>query len=189
MFKRLVQLFLLFFLAAAGVLAWFAWYVSTPLLIPVGGEEPASSPVAGSLVMEPVEAVSSDGTAIEGYLVSPGRPEALSPRQSRVRDTLKLRGKMPHLEAKPELVVIAASWNEGVESSLPLAEGLAGAGYTSLIWNPRGKNNTRQFCTYGLRVCGCNGAFGRRIPEAGRIASRGCRGAGIWCGRAVESRV
>lgn len=62
--------------------------------------------------MEPVEAVSSDGTAIEGYLVSPGRPEALSPRQSRVRDTLKLRGKMPHLEAKPELVVIAASWNE-----------------------------------------------------------------------------
>ena len=42
MFKRLVQLFLLFFLAAAGVLAWFAWYVSTPLLIPVGGEEPAS---------------------------------------------------------------------------------------------------------------------------------------------------
>ena len=35
MFKRLVQLFLLFFLAAAGVLAWFAWYVSTPLLIPV----------------------------------------------------------------------------------------------------------------------------------------------------------
>ena len=51
MFKRLVQLFLLFFLAAAGVLAWFAWYVSTPLLIPVGGEEPASSPVAGSLVL------------------------------------------------------------------------------------------------------------------------------------------
>ena len=101
--------------------------------------------------MEPVEAVSSDGTAIEGYLVRPGRPEALSPRQSRVRDTLKLRGKMPHLEAKPELVVIAASWNEGVESSLPLAEGLAGAGYTGLIWNPRGKNNTRQFCTYGLR--------------------------------------
>ena len=40
--------------------------------------------------MEPVEAVSSDGTAIEGYLVRPGRPEALSPRQSRVRDTLKL---------------------------------------------------------------------------------------------------
>ncbi len=48
MFKRLVQLFLLFFLVAAGVLAWFAWYVSTPLLIPVGGEEPSSYPVAGS---------------------------------------------------------------------------------------------------------------------------------------------
>ncbi len=118
MFKRLVQLFLLLFLAAVGVLAWFAWYVSTPLLIPVGGKEPVSSPVADSLVMEPVEAVSADGTAVEGYLVRPGRPEVLSPRQSRVRDTLKLRGKMPHLEAKPELVVIASSWNEGEENIL-----------------------------------------------------------------------
>ena len=108
MFKRLVQLFLLLLLAAVGVLVWFAWYVSTPLLVPVGGDEPAASPVADSLVMEPVEAVSADGIAIEGYLVRPGRPEALSPRQSRVRDTLKLRGRMPHLEAKPELVVIGA---------------------------------------------------------------------------------
>lgn len=105
MFKRLVQLFLLLILAAVGVLVWFAWYVSTPLLIPVGGNESsASSPAADSLVMEPLEAVSSDGTAIEGYLVRPGRPEALSPRQSRVRDILKMRGSMPHLEAKPELV-------------------------------------------------------------------------------------
>ena len=47
MFKRLVQLFLLFFLAAAGVLAWFAWYVSTPLLIPVGGFVSAPEPRAG----------------------------------------------------------------------------------------------------------------------------------------------
>lgn len=36
MFKRLVQLFLLLLLAAVGVLVWFAWYVSTPLLVPVG---------------------------------------------------------------------------------------------------------------------------------------------------------
>ena len=183
MFKRLVQLFLLFFLVAAGVLAWFAWYVSTPLLIPVGGEEPSSYPVAGSLVMEPVEAVSSDGTAIEGYLVRPGRPEALSPRQSRVRDTLKLRGKMPHLEAKPELVVIAASWNEGVESSLPLAEGLAD------MESAREEQYPSILHVRIKGICGCNGAFERRIPEAGWIASRGRRGSGIWCGRAVESRV
>ena len=151
MFKRLVQLFLLLLLAAVGVLVWFAWYVSTPLLVPVGGDEPSASPVADSLVMEPVEAVSADGTAIEGYLVRPGRPEALSPRQSRVRDTLKLRGRMPHLEAKPELVVIATSWDQGVKGSLPLAEGLTGAGYTCLVWNPRGKNDARKFCTYGLK--------------------------------------
>ena len=50
MFKRLVQLFLLLLLAAVGVLVWFAWYVSTPLLVPVGGDEPSASPVADSLV-------------------------------------------------------------------------------------------------------------------------------------------
>lgn len=83
MFKRLVQLFLLLLLAAVGVLVWFAWYVSTPLLVPVGGDEPSASPVADSLVMEPVEAVSADGTAIEGYLVRPGRPGGLVPAPER----------------------------------------------------------------------------------------------------------
>lgn len=45
MFKRLVQLFLLLLLAAVGVLVWFAWYVSTPLLVPVGGMNPPLLPL------------------------------------------------------------------------------------------------------------------------------------------------
>ena len=105
MFKRLVQLFLLLLLAVVGVLVWFAWYVSTPLLVPVGGDEPSASPVADSLVMEPVEAVSADGTAIEGYLVRPGRPEALSPRQSRVRSRLHVPGMESAREKRrPEIL-------------------------------------------------------------------------------------
>ena len=101
MFKRLVQLFLLLLLAAVGVLVWFAWYVSTPLLVPVGGDEPSASPVADSLVMEPVEAVSADGTAIEGCLVRPGRPELpLSPPVSEE----EARARARELWVSPETV-------------------------------------------------------------------------------------
>lgn len=149
MFKRLVQLFFLFVLAAAATVAWFAWYASTPLLVPVG--ESASASSADSLVLEPVEAVSTDGTAIAGYLVRSRLSGAFSPRQNRVRDALKLRARLPHLEEKSELVVICTSWDQGIESSMPLAEGLAGAGYTCLVWDPRGKDNARKYCTYGLK--------------------------------------
>lgn len=90
MFKRLVQLFFLLVLVAVAGLVWFSWYASTPLLVPVGAAE-SSVPASGeSMIMEPVEAVSADGTAISGYLVRPrlvrradaapepseGRPEA-----------------------------------------------------------------------------------------------------------------
>lgn len=151
MFKRLVQLFLLLVLVAVAGLAWFSWYVSTPLLAPVGAGESAAAVPGESMAMEPVEAVSADGTAITGYLVRPRLSGTLSPRQNRVRDTLKLRGSMPHLDEKPELVVICTSWDNGVQGSLPLAEGLTGAGYTCLLWNPRGKDNARKYCTYGLK--------------------------------------
>ena len=150
MFKRLVQLFFLLVLVAVAGLVWFSWYASTPLLVPVGAAE-SSVPASGeSMIMEPVEAVSADGTAISGYLVRPRLSGALTPRQNRVRDALKLRGNMPHLEEKPELVVICTSWDNGVQGSLPLAEGLTGAGYSCLVWNPRGRDNARPYCTYGV---------------------------------------
>ena len=151
MFKRLVQLFFLLVLVAVAGLVWFSWYASTPLLVPVGAAE-SSVPASGeSMIMEPVEAVSADGTAISGYLVRPRLSGALTPRQNRVRDALKLRGNMPHLDEKPELVVICTSWDNGVQGSLPLAEGLTGAGYSCLVWNPRGRDNARPYCTYGLK--------------------------------------
>lgn len=79
MFKRLVQLFFLLVLVAVAGLVWFSWYASTPLLVPVGAAE-SSVPASGeSMIMEPVEAVSADGTAISGYLCAPawsGRADA-----------------------------------------------------------------------------------------------------------------
>ena len=149
MFKRLVQLFFLLVLVAVAGLVWFSWYASTPLLVPVGAAESSAS--GESMIMEPVETVSADGTAIAGYLVRPRLSGTLTPRQNRVRDALKLRGNMTHLDEKPELVVICTSWDNGVQGSLPLAEGLTGAGYSCLVWNPRGRDNARQYCTYGLK--------------------------------------
>lgn len=149
MFKRFVQLFVLLMLLAAAVLAWFAWYVSNPLLVPMRAAADAVS--SETLMMIPLEAVSGDGVLLDGYLVRSREGGGLSPRQNRVRDSLKLRGKMPHLEAKPELVVICTSWDKGVQDSMILAEGLAGAGYTCLVWNPRGRDDAREYCTYGLK--------------------------------------
>ena len=118
MFKRLVQLFFLLVLVAVAGLVWFSWYASTPLLVPVGAAE-SSVPASGeSMIMEPVEAVSADGTAISGYLVRPPvRRADAAPEPS--EDALKLRGNMPHLDEKPELVVICTSWDNGVQGSLP----------------------------------------------------------------------
>lgn len=71
MFKRLVQLFFLLVLVAVAGLVWFSWYASTPLLVPVGAAE-SSVPASGeSMIMEPVEAVSADGTAISGLSGAP----------------------------------------------------------------------------------------------------------------------
>lgn len=177
MFKRLVQLFVLLALAAVGTLVWFAWYVSTPLLSPVASGDVAFSPPEDSIRLEPVEAVSADGTEIEGYLVQPGAANALSPRQSRVRDLLKLRGRLANQETRPELVVICTSWDRGMAHSLALAEGLAGAGYTCLIWDPRGKGNAREFCTYGLKeyadVSALLDAVGKKLGGLPSVAAVG----------------
>ncbi len=149
MFKRFIQFLFLLVLIFIGALVWFAWYASTPLLAPLSA--PADEVAPDFLSAEPVLAVSADGVTVEGYLIRPTVEGAFSAAQNRVRDSLKMREKLPHLEAKSQLVVICTSWDEGVQGSLPLAEGLAGAGYTCLVWNPRGKDSAREFCTYGLK--------------------------------------
>ncbi len=149
MIKRFIQFLFLLVLVFLGTLVWFAWYASTPLLAPLSAV--TDEVTADSLSMEPVQAVSADGVTVEGFLIRPTPAGAFSPAQNRVRDSLKMRAKLPHLESKSELVVICTSWDEGVQGSLPLAEGLVGAGYTCLVWNPRGKDNAREFCTYGLK--------------------------------------
>ncbi len=151
MLKRFLQIFILLIVIALGALVWFAWYASTPLLAPLAEEGAAEEVSRDSLSMEPVQAVSADGVTVEGFLVRSNADCAFSPGQERVRDALKMREKMKHLDSKPELVVICTTWDEGVQGSLSLAESLVGAGYTCLVWNPRGKDNCREFCTYGLK--------------------------------------
>lgn len=158
MLKRLIQISCFFLFAVVLGVVWFAWYASGPLLMPMNLDAPSSEvqellaqKEGGKyLVFQSIQAVSKDGVEVEGLLVNTPDNCQFSPTQNRVRDTLKLRGKLPHLERKEELVVICTSWDDGQESALPMAESLAGAGYTCLIWNARGKDNARQYCSYGL---------------------------------------
>ena len=65
---------------------------------------------------------------------------------------------MERLEGTPlnELInldyaLVSVDWDHGIRSALPLAEELVAAGITCVLWEPRGSNSTRVFCTHGLQ--------------------------------------
>ena len=49
-----------------------------------------------------------------------------------------------------DYVLISVEWNYGIQSALPLAESLTAAGLTCVLWEPRGSNMRRPYCTHGL---------------------------------------
>ena len=50
-----------------------------------------------------------------------------------------------------DYALICVDWDHGIRSSLPLAESLTAAGITCVLWEPRGTNNRRPYCTHGLK--------------------------------------
>lgn len=52
-----------------------------------------------------------------------------------------------------DYALICVDWDHGIRSALPLAESLTAAGITCVLWEPRGSDNRRKYCTHGLREC------------------------------------
>lgn len=50
-----------------------------------------------------------------------------------------------------DYVLICVDWDYGIRSSMELAEYLTAAGIPCVLWEPRAENNTRQYCTHGLK--------------------------------------
>lgn len=70
----------------------------------------------------------------------------LTPRQHALLDKLP---ELPQL-GDVDYVLVCAEWDHGIRTALPLAEELAAAGLTCVLWEPRGSNSERSWCTYGL---------------------------------------
>lgn len=88
-----------------------------------------------------------DGGEMQAVLVTKEGEE--SSRQLTVIGDLTLH-PAPDLHAI-DYALVCVDWDHGICSSLPLAESLTAAGIPCVLWDPRGMNNRRPYCTHGLK--------------------------------------
>ncbi len=50
-----------------------------------------------------------------------------------------------------DYVLVCVDWDHGIRSALPLAESLTAAGLTCVLWESRGMDDRRPYCTHGLK--------------------------------------
>ncbi len=155
--KTVIRWLLLVLLAAvaSGVAGawWYAGYLSEPVLRP---SNPAFAGVSclptatPGMKLEAFEVDGWDGTRIPVCIAERSGEE--SPRQMTVTGDL---GRDAAEDAPPsaDYVLVAVDWDHGIRSALPLAEALTAARFRCVLWEPRGKDGARAFCTHGLREC------------------------------------
>lgn len=98
----------------------------------------------------PFEVTGWDNRPIQACIVRRTENAAdLTPRQLALMD--QLVGVDLKDLAEFDFALVCADWDHGIRSALPLAEELAAAGITCVLWEPRGKNSARPWCTYGLQ--------------------------------------
>ncbi len=156
---------LLFFSALLGAGAGGVWlwnYVddmTAPLLVPVNPSYAgvANVPVrAPGLQLEPLSFTGWDGGAVPAVIVTraqrgeDGLAEATS-RQLAI--TAELATRRADRLGAIDYVLLSVDWDHGIRSALPLAESLTAAGLRCVLWEPRGENARRPYCTHGLREC------------------------------------
>lgn len=91
--------------------------------------------------------IGHDGTVIPA--IEAAKDEEDSSRQRSVLSELD------HTQANKlqyiDYALVCVDWDYGIRSALPLAEYLTAAGIRCILWEPRGKDNARLYCTHGLR--------------------------------------
>ncbi len=160
-FLRLSRLLFFSALIGTGVGGVWLWnYVedmTAPLLVPVNPSYAGVSSVpakAPGLQLEYFSFKGWDGGNVPAVIVtraqhiSGGHAEATS-RQLAITAELATR-RADRLEAI-DYVLLSVDWDHGIRSALPLAESLTAAGLRCVLWEPRGENARRPYCTHGLR--------------------------------------
>ncbi len=153
-------LFLSALISAGAGAVWLWNYVddmTMPLLVPVNPSYAGSSGVpeqAPGLKLEPISFTGWDGGAVPAVIVTravaeEGAADASTSRQLAI--TADLASRKAERLAAIDYVLLSVDWNQGVRSALPLAESLTAAGLRCVLWEPRGQNDRRPYCTHGLR--------------------------------------
>ncbi len=134
----------------AGFLWWYSGYQAAPILAP-------SNPVFDDLERDVLEYPglrfehfslhSEDGVDIPAVIVQASGQ--VTPQMSEWSDRLAPHS-LPALR-HTDYVLVSVEWDHGIISALPLAEAICAAGMTCVLWEPRGRDNAREYCTHGLR--------------------------------------
>ncbi|MBQ3239831.1 MAG: hypothetical protein IJB00_01460 [Akkermansia sp.] len=150
-FSHLCILFLLLLSGAGVIRLWF--YIEEqlqPILVPVNqaysGYSNLPKKVLG-LQLDSFVFKGWDGGDVQAVIVSKEGEE--SSRQLTVMSDLS-----DHPVEKLEVidyVLVCVDWDHGIRSALPLAESLTAAGLKCVLWDPRGVNDRRPYCTHGLK--------------------------------------
>ena len=136
-----------------GVSTWF--YVNDlaqPVLHPLNQSYVGYANVprkAPGLKMEPFTFKGWDGEDVQAVIAVKDGEE--SSRQ------LSVIGDLMHDPVERlhqiDYVLVCVDWDHGIRSALPVAESLTAAGLTCVLWEPRGKDDRRTYCTHGLKEC------------------------------------
>lgn len=124
--------------------------MAMPVLVPLNQAYAGISTVperAMGLHIEPLDFKGWDGGHVPAVIVSKAGEE--SSRQ------LSVLGEMaswhPEHLGYIDYVLICVDWDHGIRSALPLAESLTAAGLRCVLWEPRGADSRRPYCTHGLQ--------------------------------------
>lgn len=104
---------------------------------------------AEGVQLTPFEYKGYDGSKGVACLVTASDKEGgQTPRQQALLEKL-LPEKLGNLN-RIDYAFICAGWDHGIRAALPLAETLAAAGISCVLWEPRGKDSVRKYSTRGL---------------------------------------
>ncbi|MBR5890285.1 MAG: hypothetical protein IKY92_09615 [Akkermansia sp.] len=136
-----------------GVSTWF--YINDlvqPVLRPVNQSYDGYTSVprkAPGLRMEPFTFKGWDGGDVQAVIAVKDGEE--SSRQLSVIGDL-MNHPVERL-GQIDYVLVCVDWDHGIRSALPVAESLTAAGLTCILWEPRGVDDRRLYCTHGLKEC------------------------------------
>ncbi|MBR5888241.1 MAG: hypothetical protein IKZ07_08535 [Akkermansia sp.] len=152
--RLLLMLTILPALVAWGVSLWnYVADLTDPVMVPVNKSYEGYSTVpqkAPGLKLEQFTFQGKDGGEVLAVIANKDGEE--SSRQLNVIGDLT-SNKADNL-GTIDYALICVDWDHGIRSALPLAETLTAAGITCVLWEPRGTDNRRRYCTHGLLESG-----------------------------------